>query len=288
LSEASEAAQDVLDSGVADYSDWVRVSCQFCVTRIGKDDHRKSFGVNSVTGFFHCFRCGIKGKIQSEEFDDGYSLETATQVAESNVIDKPYHYTPLWLEPGASAEALAPAREYMLSRGFGPKTWEAAQIGACYGGYFENRVVVPILGGDCGTQWLGFVARDWVGTAERKYLYPRGMNRSDILWQCHLLYIETDEPVLVVEGVFDALPYVGSAVACLGKPAKKHVEMIKQAQRPIAVVLDGDAWEEGYALSQVLRLNGNRAGYVKLPAGEDPASVDCGWLLQEAYDCVGS
>ena len=279
----SEVAREVLETHETTMSDWVRVSCPFCVTRIGKDDRRCSFGVNCASGFFHCFRCGIKGKIKGEEFDDAFSKPYVP--TEKQEIEKPEGYVPLWMEPGLNAEALSDARGYLRGRGFGRKTWDAAKIGACYRGYFSNRIIVPIIE-DC--KWYGFVARDWVGNAERKYLYPLGMNRTELLWQKYLLYEESNEPVIIVEGVFDALPYYGAAVACLGKPTHRQIEMIKQAKRPIAVVLDGDAWEEGYALSQRLRLNGNKAGYVKLPAGEDPGSVDCGWLLEEATRCVGS
>jgi DNA primase len=228
----------------------------------------------------------VKGKLQGDQFDDLLDeSEYFKKDEQAEVLDitPPYSYTPLWLEPGLSSESLAPARAYLTSRGYSRETWESCGIGACYKSYFDERVVIPII--EEG-KWKGFVARDWSGQSVRKYLYPIGMNRSELMWQRHLLSVETSSPILVVEGVFDALPYLGHAVACLGKPSRKQVEQLKCSRRPLVIVLDGDAWEEGKALSQVLSLSGVKSAYIKLDAGEDPGSVDSGWLLNEAFNRV--
>ena len=106
------------------------------------------------------------------------------------------------------------------------------------------------------------------------------------MYEHRVLHETTEEPAIVVEGVFDALPYFGRALAVLGKPSPWQVEALAATQRPIAVVLDGDAWEQGWALANKLQLAGVRAGSVRLPAGEDPNSVDRNWLLYEAARCV--
>ena len=62
-------------------------------------------------------------------------------------------------------------------------------------------------------------------------------------------------------------------VACLGKPNEAHLALLQEARRPVVVVLDGDAWEEGEALSLRLRFEGLRAGFVRLPPKTDPDEV---------------
>ena len=98
--------------------------------------------------------------------------------------------------------------------------------------------------------------------------------------------VETDEPVMVVEGCFDALPYWPDAAALLGKPGEAQVRSLLEAKRPVVVVLDGDSWEEGMMLSMDLELQGQRSGYVRLPPKQDPNSVDHNWLRTEVMKCL--
>jgi DNA primase len=196
----------------------------------------------------------------------------------------------LWCEPGKSALTFQEARDYLLRRGFPPTIWEHANIGAVPDGFYGGRIVVPIEADDPDRTWLGWVARDYTGQADRKYLYPKGMLRGSILYQHRVLHVVTDEPAILVEGVFDALPYPDHAVAGLGKPSKWHVEALAEAKRPIAVALDGDAWREAEALALRLQLRGCRAGFVHLPPKQDPCELarahGPGWLIEQARQCV--
>ena len=64
------------------------------------------------------------------------------------------------------------------------------------------------------------------------------------------------------------------------------LEAMKQAKRPIAIVPDGDAWQDGWILAARLRFLGLRAGYVRLPPKMDPDEVDRDWLLAESAACI--
>ena len=284
--EREEVVLGIIDEGgYVGQTGWIRAYCPFCPGKVGTQDRRQSFGVNTANGFYVCHRCGTKGKVDVGDSEIQAPILPPVVMPDISEIELPETYTPLWLEPGLNAAVLSDARAYLRSRGLGRAAWQKANIGACYDGYHANRVVVPILD-EAQEKWIGWVARDWTGTAERKYMYPLGMHRSQIVFQQHVLQEESDAPVLVVEGVFDALPYIGNAVALLGKPSGLQFEILKKSKRPLAVVLDGDAWEEGYTLSQRLQLEGKRAGYVKLPPGSDPGDSDQNWLITEAALCV--
>jgi hypothetical protein len=129
-------------------------------------------------------------------------------------------------------------------------------------------------------------ARDIYGRSSIKYIYPRGMPRGSFLFNEAALYVETDEPVIPMEGVFDAMPYYPHATAFMGKPSDQHYDLLCQSQRPIAVAMDGDATIEGWSLTMKLRLDGLRAGHVALPAGRDPNSVDRAALVHTARRCI--
>jgi len=63
-------------------------------------------------------------------------------------------------------------------------------------------------------------------------------------------------------------------VGCLGKPTRSHADRLARAAAgPLVVVLDADAWREGRALAQALRLRGRTAQAVTLPFGRDPGNT---------------
>jgi DNA primase len=174
-------------------------------------------------------------------------------------------------EPACSALSTEQARKYLWKRGIRKDIVRDAELGITFEGKQKGRVIVPIK--DPGGLWLGWVGRIYHSRPVMlKYVYPTGMKR-DMFFNQKALYAETDEPLYVMEGVFDALPHFPHAIACLGKPAKKQVEILLATERPVVVALDGDAWQEGEALAMRLKLEGKRAGFIKFPPLTDPGDV---------------
>jgi len=256
---------------------WVRGECPFCPARRGKTGG-DPIGVNLSTGGYNCFRCGATGWAPIPDLPDD-EPEPERPVG----IRLPDGTLDLWTDDVWTSSVARKARTYLEGRGVGRELVEEARIGVVLRGYYGGRVVVPIWRGQ---ELVGWAARDYTGKAERKYLYPRGMRRGEILYRGETLAVRTDDPAIVVEGTFDALPHLSRAVAVLGKPSAQHVEMLAAARRPIAVALDGDSWEEAEALALRLRLRDVRAGFVRLPPGTDPAITDPGWLRCAAARCI--
>lgn len=281
---------------------WIRVNCPLCEDRTGDRDKRLSMGLNTATAGFVCHRCQATGMIPEHlrdlipfhpeddgEFDDGMG----EKVEEERWIQPAEGFVEIFSDMNAESITLKPARAYLLGTGMQPSGFmarglnldvcKAARVGTALSGYLGGRIIVPFLDHDPKDPWLGWVARDYIGEQEPRYRYPKGMRR-DRLWNERQLFIETDEPVFVVEGVLDALPFWPNAVAFLGKPTKKHRPILLEAKRPVVIALDGDAWEEGWALAQMLRFLGIHATSVKLPPKLDPATVSKEWLLNLARE----
>ncbi len=259
----------------------------FCATV--PDTHCFVLEGNILTG--NCFKCEAKGYLDELPADIYFDKVTKPEEAEDGPpeIDPPWGWAQIWRGDGYTALSLQGARDYLHGRGLSEDIWKGANIGVAAGGYYDGRIVVPIPTAD--GVWRGWVARDWTGYAERNYLYPKGMRRGEILFNSAALLRETSEPVMIVEGVLDALPYWPNAVACLGKPALangKHLQLMLEAKRPIAVCLDGDAWREGWALGERLKFEGKQSGSVRLPAGSDPNDIDRSWLINKARECVST
>ena len=247
---------------------WVRANCPRCPTRAGKVDRVRSLGYQVQTGWFHCFRCGAKGWIKGNrpEYSGAHFDDEPIEP-----VKEPDGFYRIAEEPGCSSMVGQCAIRYLEGRGVGLDAARDANIGVCACGKFANRVIIPILSDD--REWVWFVGRALAKNDAKRYMYPSGA-RNGIMFNHSALFVKTDEPVIAVEGCFDALPYRPDGVAVLGKPTEAHIEAFKLARRPVCVVLDGDAWQEGEMLALRLRFEGVRAGALRLPPKTDPDEVD--------------
>lgn len=269
-------------------SQWTRVACPFCADD-GHVDRKRSLGVSSGSGWYECFRCGTKGKLESPPDPSAVASYRPSQPTTRVLMPPPADYVALSSERGLRSSALEPARAYLRKRGLSSvDVWREYQIGAADDGYWAGRVIIPMLSHEDG-EWLGWIARLWCNPSPRaegrhamKYLYPKGMPRGQTFWNHRALYVKSDEPVMIVEGALDALPFGEDAAACLGKLSHAQMDALQDTARPVVAVLDGDAWAESWALAARLRFEGKRAGFVRLPPKIDPDEVDPEWLREEA------
>lgn len=275
---------------------WRRANCPLCVY-YGEpsEDRRQSFGIHD-SGKWHCFRCGAFGYL-----GEGAG-EAPAGDSTPEFMEPPEGFLSLSSPDGQRAISLEPARRYVASRGMTPELIERTGIGACATGKYAGRVVVPVFE-TSGKYWLGYVTRVWLGkrafkeaqarAAEegeeiRKYLYPNWPGRGRILYNEVALREKTDVPVLAEEGVFDTFLYLPHAVAFLGKPSHDQLTLLLGAERPVAFILDGDAWREARALTLWMRLHGRPAGYVRLPPKVDPDEMNPRELVEAAKRCIAA
>lgn len=268
---------------------YLRAPCPLCVYRVGTPDRHRALSINGGSGWWHCFRCSAKGKLwgsSAEEASRRCVVVDIDPTKRTEAQDLPEEFLPLHEEPAASSLAAEAARNYLAGRGLSPEVLRAAGVGVCLSGLrFGGRVVVPVRSGE---ELMGYVGRLWVKKPidpdAEVYRYPRGMPRGEVIYRGEVLQEETDTPALVVEGVFDALApgLWPDGVALLGTHSELQVEALQVARRPVVFVLDGDAHETGWALAFRLRLEGARAGYIRLPPRTDPDEVPGSWLREEA------
>lgn len=277
--------QEMIEQAIVGYkpSDlgWYRVECCFCLANTGKRDKKGSLAVSATTGKYQCWKCGEEGRVHLE-----FNGELPDARPEIVTMDPPEGYEPLWKDPGLTSPLLAPARRYLVKRlGRVARTiCKEANIGASLAGPHAGRIIVPVMN-ENRSEWAGWVGRDYTGKSRLKYKTAPGMRR--ILFNCSVLK-EKHPFVLVVEGVFDALPHWPNVVACLGKPDRKQKAVLREAAPPLVIALDGDAWQEGSGLAKALRFAGKEVGCVRLPPAEDPGSIDKNWLYQQALNSLNS
>lgn len=265
-------------------SGWFRANCPFCLERTGKEDRKQAWSILMSKGIYHCFKCAVAGRIRGWEGSDD-AMPEAEILAPPVEIEAPEGFVELMQEPCRSSFAAEAPKAYLRSRGLTDESvWAAAHLGVCFTGKQAGRIIVPIL--STANEWLGWVGRVWQKKAPLPYIYPRGMPRGQVLYNHDALLVKTLQPVLVVEGVLDALAFWPHAVALLGKVGGEQMDALVASRRPVAVVLDGDAWREGEALALSLRLEGQRAGNVRLPPGKDPDEMNKTWVWEKSYACL--
>jgi DNA primase len=203
------------------------------------------------------------------EFDlEDLKDEKRTEAPTKNGMSFPEGYTSV-AGPAWTSLTFKAARKYLEGRGLTRSMCAQLQIGACAGGQYAGRVVLPVFGP--AGELEGWFARTYCG-ADRKYLNASGPWAGSAVFDCAQLEADTDDPLIVVEGGFDALALMPHAVGMLGKnPADDKVSWVASCGRTIVVAFDGDAWQDGLALSLRMRLMGAVAGYVRLPPKTDPA-----------------
>ncbi len=177
---------------------------------------------------------------------------------------------------------LEPIREYAAKR-VPRHLWRATGVGGCAMGQYAGNIIVPITGPD-GQTWVGWVGRS-TGPKGR-YSYPKGMPRATAMYNVAAVYERVDRPLLIVEGAFDAIHLWPDSVAVLGKVSAEQVDILATTTRPVAVVMDGDAWAEGLSLTLLLSMRGVHAGNVRLPPTLDPDEVPRAWLDDEVAACL--
>jgi len=142
----------------------------------------------------------------------------------------------------------AMARSYLRSRGVTREDILRWKIGYCPSGEYKERVVVPSFNGDGYSNY--FIARSY-GREWPKYKNPP--TARDIIF--NELYIDWDQDLVIVEGVFDAIVAGPNAVPLLGSTIRESSKLFQEIVRhdtPIYVALDVDAEKKAMRLVRLL------------------------------------
>ena len=276
MSEHDDEVRGAIAGRRPNQGGWIRCDCPFCASEVGKEDTSACLAVHATLGFFKCWRCGTKGRLDG--YEDEVEEELEDDDDEPKPVELPERFVLLADAWGSITGRMAV--DYLCSRGVDRAMCAELRIGACFSGYYAGRVVVPLY--DMRGELANWTARTWLPNAPKRYRYAPGGRR--VLFNERALFVDTHSPVLLVEGVFDAFPYYPNAVAFGGKPTEEHFGTLLGAWRSMVVALDGDAWQESEALALRLVLAGKRADWLKLPAGRDPADkkVDPDALWEQA------
>lgn len=246
-------AKKILYETFGDYADKggeLLFSCPSC------NHHKRKFSINIDKNVFKCWICDYHGRnirrairrfgsyLQLQKWDaisDRTDIERFADLfvegcpeESKELVDLPENFISLCSNniPATGKYAM----KYLRSRGISKEDVIKWKIGYCFDGEYRNRIIIPSFDedGDCSY----FIARSYTGDSY-KYKNPRAS--KDIVFND--LFINWNEDLVLVEGVFDAL-VAGNSVPILGSTLRSNSDLVRKIvlnDTPIYVALDPDA-----------------------------------------------
>ena len=140
-------------------------------------------------------------------------------------------------------------------------------IGYCDEGLYSNRIIIPSY--DSEGQLNFFVGRDFYNS---KMKYRNCTTTKDIIG--FDLFINWDEPIILCEGVFDAMSFKRNAIPLFGKTVMSTLQkkIIEFKVKTIYLALDNDAINDAVKISENFINNGIDVRMMKLEE-KDPNEI---------------
>ena len=247
-------------------------SCPFC------NHHNKKFAVNVIKNKWKCWVCGVRGGSLIGLFKKlgatpSQIKELRTYLSDEDIrnfkddpkdvvqLSLPPEFLPLW-KPVDTFE-YRNAISYLKKRNISGYDIIRYRMGYCADGAYKGRIVVPSSGADGKLNY--FVARAYYDGG-MKYKNPP-VSKNIIVFEDQ---INWNEPVILCEGVFDAIAIRRNAIPMLGKflPKKLEVKLLEHQVKQVYILLDDDARKEALVLEQKLKAYGIDVSQVLVTNGD--------------------
>ena len=156
---------------------------------------------------------------------------------------------------------------YLTKRGITKGDIIRYGIGYCDGGLYSNRVIIPSYNSDGELNY--FVGRDFY-KGGMKYKNPP-VSKNVIGFD---LFINWDEPIVLCEGVFDAIAIKRNAIPLFGKTVPKLLmkKIYEKCTNTIYILLDRDAMKDSIKMIDGFMKNGINVYFVNLE-DDDPSDM---------------
>ncbi len=244
--------------------------------------HKPKLQINIQTGKWHCwvsnegghnlFQLFKKAKATHDQMDELSKLvgkpnyrRDDSETTKKQVVKLPRDFKSMYEK--SNSPVYKQAMMYLLKRGVTGNDILKYNIGYCEEGAYRNRVIIPSY--DKNGTLNYFVGRD-VYNSKLKYKNPP-VSKDVIGFE---LFINWDEPLILCEGVFDAIAIKRNAIPLFGKTvqSKLKTELYLQSVKKIYVVLDEDAKKDALKLTSKLMENGIEVYFVHM-RDKDPSDI---------------
>jgi len=155
-----------------------------------------------------------------------------------------------------------------MERGLSEQDILKYNLGYCVDGLYQNRVIVPSY--DSVGKLNYFVGRDFY-SGGMKYKNPP-VSKDIVGFD---LYINWSQPLILCEGVFDAISIKQNAIPLFGKTISKSLykKIIENKVSHIVIALDNDAFAQSMKIISKFMDMGIEVKFVKLQGDQDPGEL---------------
>ena len=224
--------------------------CPFC------HHHKKKLQINLDSQYWHCWVCDSKGRsIQSllyklnldrseiskiHSIYGEYKPKRNEKEVETITLRLPKEFQSLSKKPKSINPIYNQAIGYLKRRKISMDEVLKYNIGYCEEGLYSGRVIIPSYNEDGELNY--FVARSFYEDEKMKYKNPP-VSRDVIVFDNQ---IDWNEPITLVEGVFDSFSVKRNVIPILGKflPRTLKDKIGERGVKEINILLDSDAVDD--------------------------------------------
>ena len=243
--------------------------------------HKRKLQINIVTQKWHCWVSNVGGRNFFQLFKKiGATREQFNELVElvgepkfykkknktkSETVNLPKEFKALW--NGGDGIVKRHALTYLYKRGLSDSDILKHNIGYCDEGKYSNRIIIPSY--DSDGQLNFFVGRDFY---DSKLKYLNSFSSKNVIG--FDLFINWDEPIILCEGVFDAMSFKRNAIPLFGKTMSKKLnqKILQKKVKKIFLALDDDAQSDAIKISEKLMSEGIDVRKIDLKGG-DPNDI---------------
>ena len=252
--------------------------CPFC------NHHKPKLEINMATNEegknpWECWVCQTRGRTirsllyqlktprdQAAEILKYLPKGVRTEYKGISILELPKEFQSLYSASTTSVVANL-VRKYLYERGLTDNDFIKYGIGYATTGEYGGRVIIPSY--SQSNQLNFFVARTYDGNYF-KYKNPEAS--KDIVFFEN--FINWNQPIILCEGVFDAMAIRRNAIPILGKSLSTSLykKIITSPLKDVYVALDTDARDRALEIAEQLLNQGKRVFLVNLPH-KDPSQM---------------
>jgi DNA primase len=220
-------------------------NCPFC------HHQKKKLSINILTNKWKCWVCHAKGghiiwllrklnlskdqMVKAKELLGDVEIKKYKSTEDVKVkLRLPPEYTPMWIT--SNKISYAHALSYLKKRGIRTDDIFRHRIGYCDSGNYAGRIIIPSY--DKDNQLNYFIARSFYDNG-MKYKNPP-VSKNVVVFEN---LISWQSPIILVEGIFDAIALRHNAIPILGKniPKKLEAALVLNKVKNVIIFLDNDA-----------------------------------------------
>lgn len=243
--------------------------------------HKPKLEVDPSLGVWHCWICNIKGRTPltllkkiGASSDQIAEMRNYFPDGKGDITEKTYVTVELpkefvTLTKDSPKLTYRQAKSYVLKRGLTEEDIIKYNIGYCETGKYKNSIIVPSYGKSGQINY--FISRSFEKDPGRKYNAP-SCNKNDLIGLEY--YINWKVPVILCEGIFDAIALKRNAIPLFGKtiPKALMMKLVQSDVKTVYLALDNDAFKQAIGYSQQLIDLGKDVYLIELE-GKDPSDI---------------